>query len=232
MLGVRFPLNTPDTLQAVDIFFNTTPTRQSAGHTEYFKLMVWLVSPTSKEPTDTLYTSDEILYGSEAGKFIRFPINRTVLVSSGFFVGVQQSSADNINIGFDYTNDMHSCNMYKIHNDPWQTSFYEGSIMIRPVMGTSLYGAPSPPETPTPEGIAVFPNPLTSQQQIYIQKPDSFDDTHTVTLKIYDGVGQLCYESPYKPEITLNNLYNGVFIVRLYNHSTGETAITKLVITR
>jgi hypothetical protein len=233
MLAVCFPLNTPDTLQAIDIFFNTTPTRQSEGHTEYFKLMVWLVSPTSKEPTDTLYTSDEILHGNETGKFIRFPIKRTVLVSSEFFVGVQQSSADNINIGFDYSNNMRSRNMYKIYNDPWQTSFYEGSIMIRPVMGTSLYVAPPPPEAPSSKSIAVFPNPLTLQQHIYIQKPDSFADTHTITLRIYDGVGKQCYESPYtNPEVTLDNLYNGIFIVKLYNHTTGETATTKLLITR
>jgi hypothetical protein len=231
MLAVRFPLNIPDTLQAVDIYFNTTPARQSEGYTEYFKLMVWYNN--HEEPGDTIYTSQEILYGSEAGKFIRFPIKRNVLVSSGFFVGIQQSTADNINIGFDYSNDMHSRNMYKIYNDPWKTSFYEGSIMIRPVMGTPVYVAPPPPEATVPKSITVFPNPLTSERQIYIQKPDSFDETHTIMLKIYNGVGTLCYESPYtKPEITLNNLYNGVFIIKLYDHTTGETATTKLMITR
>ena len=235
ILAVCFPLNTRDTLQAVDIFFNTTPARQSEGHIEYFKLMVWLVSSASKKPNDSslLYSSDEIFYGSDAGKFTRFHIKENVLVPSplGFFVGVQQSTADNINIGFDYSNNMRSRNMYKIYNDPWQTSVYEGSIMIRPVMGTSLYAAP-PPEA-TPKNIAVFPNPLTSQQQIYIQKPDSFDDDHTITLKIYDGVGKQCYESLYtKPEVILNNMYNGIFIIKLYNHTTGETATTKLMITR
>ncbi|MCL2510818.1 MAG: hypothetical protein FWF09_02070 [Bacteroidales bacterium] len=237
MLAVRFPLNAPDTLQAVDIFFNTTPIRQSEGHIEYFKLMVW--QDRYGVPGDTLYTSDEKLCIGEsetcndrAGRFIRFPINRNVLVSSGFFVGVQQSTGENINIGFDYSNNMRNNNLYKIYNDPWQTSVYEGSIMIRPVMGTPALAAP-PAEHPTAKSIAVFPNPLTSKQQIYIQKPDSFDDDHTVTLKIYDGVGKQCYESPYtKPEVTLNNLYNGMFIIKLYNHTTGETASTKLLITR
>ncbi|MCL2042120.1 MAG: hypothetical protein FWG84_08830 [Bacteroidales bacterium] len=231
MLAVRFPLNTPrDTLQAVDIFFNTTPTRQSEGHIEYFRLMVW--NDNHGEPGDTLYTSNEVLYSGEAGQFIRFPVNRMVLLPSGFFVGVQQSTADNINIGFDYSNDMGSRNMYKIYNDPWKKSYYQGSIMIRPVMGTPDITV-SPSQTPPSTTIAVFPNPLTSEQQIRIQKPDSFADDHEITLKIYDGVGKQCYEAPYtKPEVTLNNLYNGMFIIKLYNLTTGETATTKLMITK
>jgi len=231
MLAVYFPLNVNDTLKAVDIFFNTTSARQSEGHIEYFKLMVW--DDLWGVPNDTAkYSSDEILHGSEAGQFIRFPINEIVTVLSGFFVGVQQSTATNINIGFDYSNNMRTRNLYKIYNDPWQTSVYEGCVMIRPVMGTPRHVTP-PAETPTPNNIAIFPNPLTSERQIYIQKPDSFDDNHTITLKIYDGIGKQCYESPYtKPEVTLNNLYNGVFIIKLYNHTTGETATTKLLITR
>jgi hypothetical protein len=230
IMAVLFPTNTADTLQAVDIFFNTTPARQTAGQLEYFKLMVWYNN--HGEPDTAIYVSDEILYGNEAGKFIRFPMKSHVLIpSSGFFVGIQQSTADNMNVGFDYSNDMHSRNMFKIYND-WQTSNYPGSIMIRPVMGTSADIAP-PYETPNAKSIVVFPNPLTSEQQIYIQKPESFTDEHEITLKIYDGIGRQCYQSPYtKPEITLNSLYNGIFIITLHNHTTGETATTKLMITR
>ena len=233
MLAVHFPFPSTsmrDTLKAVDIFFNTTPTRQSEGHIEYFKLMVW--DYNNGMPGDTaIYSSDEILYGSEAGQFVRFPIKGVVSVIKEFLVGVQQSTAENINIGFDYSNNMRTRNMYKIYNDPWQTSFYEGCLMIRPVMGTSTHVTP-PVQTPS-NNITVFPNPLTSERQIYIQKPDSFDDDHIITLKIYDGVGKQCYESPYiKPEVMLNNLYNGMFIIKLYNHTTGETATTKLLITR
>jgi hypothetical protein len=230
MMAVRFPLNTFDTLQAVDIFFNTTPTRQTAGHIEYFKLMVW--NDRHGEPGDTLYTNEEVLFSGEAGKFIRFPINRVVLLSSGFFVGLQQSTADNMNLGFDYSNNMSSRNMYKIYNDPWKTSYYQGSIMIRPVMGTPLNLAPLPLKTPSPNNMTVFPNPLTSGQQVYIQKPDSFGDEDEITLKIYDGIGKQCYEAPYtQPEVTLENVYNGVFIIKLYNQTTGKTATTKLMIT-
>ena len=231
MMAVLFPINTPDTLQAVDIFFNTTLTRQSAGHIEYFKLMVW--NSNREEPGDTLYTSNEVFYGNEAGKFVRFPIKRNVLVSgSGFFVGIQQSTADNMNIGFDYSNDMHSRNLYKIYNDPWKTSSYKGCIMIHPVMGTPDI-APTPPEASNSKNIIVFPNPLTSEQKIHIQKPESFDNEHEITLKIYDGIGKQCYEAPYtQPEITLNDIHNGVFFIKLYNHTTGETATTKLMIIR
>jgi len=229
MTAVRFPLNTLDTLQAVEIFFNTTPARQSAGHIEYFKLMVW--DDSHGIPGDTLYTKEEILFSGEAGQFIRFPINRVVLLNSGFFVGIQQSTADNMNIGFDYSNNMRSRNMYKIYNDPWKTSVYEGSIMIRPVMGTPLNVAPPPSTNPNPNTITVFPNPLIKGQQIYIQKPESFDNDHEITLKIYDGIGKQCYEAPYtQPEISLDNVYNGVFIIKLYNHTSGKTATTKLMI--
>jgi len=155
------------------------------------------------------------------------------LVASGFFVGIQQSTADNMNIGFDYSNDMHNRNLYKIFNNPWKISSYEGCIMIRPVMGTPDNIAPTPPESPNPKSIIVFPNPLTSEQKIYVQKPESFDNEHKITLKIYDGIGKQCYEAPYtQPEITLNNVHNGMFIIKLYNNTTGETATTKLMIIR
>jgi len=229
MMAVFFPLNTSDTLQAVNIFFNTTPSRQSAGHIEYFKLMVW--NDSHGTPGDTLYTKEEILFSGEAGQFVRFPIDRVVLLSGGFFVGIQQSTADNMNIGFDYSNNMRSRNMYKIYNDPWKTSVYEGSIMIRPVMGTPLNVTSPPAGNPNPTNIVVFPNPLSSGQTIYVQKPDSFDDDHEITLKVFDGIGKQCYEAPYtQPEITLDNVYNGVFIIHLYNHTINKTATTKLMI--
>jgi hypothetical protein len=105
--------------------------------------------------------------------------------------------------------------------------------MIRPVMGTPLHVTPPPSEGSPSEKITVFPNPLTSGQQIYIQKPESFDNEHQITLKIYDGIGKLCYEAPYTgPEVILNDVYNGVFIIKLDNRTTGKTATTKLVITR
>jgi hypothetical protein len=231
MLAVRFSLNTRDRLKAVDIFFNTTPQRQSPGHIEYFTLMVWDGNQT---PGDTaLYAKEEILYGNEAGKFIRFPVSIADSLVSSFFVGVQQSTADNINIGFDYSNNMSERNMYKIFNNPWQKSDYEGSIMIRPVMGAPQGDTIPPAGNPAPKNIIVYPNPLSSGQQIHVKRPESFDNEHEITLKIYDGIGKQCYQAPYtQEEITLENVYNGVFIIKLYNHTTGETATTKLMISR
>ncbi len=123
--------------------------------------------------------------------------------------------------------------MYKIYNNPWAESYYEGSVMIRPILGSPVEIAP-----PTPmqqkNSMAIYPNPLpTSEQTIFVQTPTSFKKDHQVTIVIYDEIGRKVYEADFtQPHVILNHMYNGLYIVKLLNHTTNETATSKLIIIR
>jgi hypothetical protein len=230
-LAVRFPLNIRDTLQAVDIYFNTTPERQASDHIEYFKLMIWNDNHGTPD-IDTIYSAQETLRGGEAGQFVKYYIRRPLFLSSGFFVGVQQTTSDNINIGFDYSNNMKSRNMYKILNNKWMESYYDGAIMIRPIMGKTIVN-PSVPTEEKKSEITVFPNPALNSATVSIIKPETFDNSHTITLFIYNQTGQKVYEAPCKNEqLPINGFNNGLYIIRLLDCTTGQSATVKLIINR
>ncbi|MDR0363981.1 MAG: hypothetical protein LBH92_03050 [Bacteroidales bacterium] len=228
MLAVQYSLFVADTLKAVDIYFNDTPQRQDSSYSEYFNLYIW--RDNHGEPGDQLFVGEDmILKGAESGKFIRFDLNKTLIVNGGFFIGIMQTSSDNINIGFDYSNNTQSKNLYKLYNNSWKTTSYEGCLMMRPVFGTPEI---LPQESLNKDAkIVVHPNPVSCGKEISIEKPSFFDDRHNVVVDIFSGATtQNVYSAPYSSQITLQNIAPGLYIVRLTNHSTGEIATTKLII--
>lgn len=233
-MATLFTLSVADTLKAIDIYFNDTPKRQDSSYSEYFDLYIWRENhgEPGNEPEDLYYMGEMMLQGAEAGKFVRFELDELIIVNGGFFVGIMQYESDNINIGFDYSNNTQSKNLYKLYNGPWKTTQYEGSMMIRPVFGTPELGQAGKPKKS--QEIVVSPNPAYSGQEIVIETPASFEQNHRITIDIFDGAGKKQLDSaPLTTEkINLRHLAPGFYIIRLMNHSTGESATTKLIITQ
>jgi len=72
----------------------------------------------------------------------------------------------------------------------------------------------------------IFPNPVKDNLKIVFPK-----DIETTTLKLYDILGKLVFDSTIyknKKVINLENLSNGIYIVR-FQHTNGITSTFKLI---
>lgn len=215
--ALRFKLNMPDTLTQVKMYFNPT----IIGNTDYFYLTVW----ESLDPEVVLYEAlvQVDMSQREAG-FQTFDLDEIVLVSNDFYVGFTQISESNLNVGFDLSYAPKE-SLYFNAGNGWDSSIFDGSLMIRPVFSTSTIEAPSPDSED--EEVLIYPNPLKSGSL----KIDINNGTDYL-IKVYSLVGKLIYSTKYNEEINLDFLRNGVYLLRFENQMDGKTRIQKLIISR
>lgn len=229
MLACRFHLNkSPDTLRAVQMFFNHT---LSGNSQQLFYLCVW--NDNIGKPGDTIY-SDLVLplYADSLNQFFTYHLTRPVRVSGTFYVGWIQTTNDNLNLGFDRYNDNHQENFYNVTGQ-WNNSAYSGSLMVRPIVGK-----------PIPVGINeksdqiisldIYPNPC-SGKKIYLKISGDINpkpEMKQFTLSISNLMGQTRLRVPYTPEIDVSFLPSGFYFLRLSDSFGIEKYTTKLIISR
>jgi len=227
-LAYRFQINHKDTIRAVDFFFNHT---LSGGNEHYFNLSVW--SDNNGIPGELLNTAEVVKPVFEDGinTFVRYYLDEAVAVRNSFYVGWIQTTDDNLNVGFD-RNRNNQENIYYMVDDEWFTSQYEGSLMIRPVMGKQLIEY-SVKEGYMPDNISVFPNPLPSNnstltftETVYNDRPER---TQYVQVEIFNMMGRKVYSAPWSKEINTGEFPSGVYIIRVTDTKTTETQSLKFV---
>lgn len=214
--ALYFKLNTADTLTQVQFYFNPTLVQ----NTDYFYLSVW----ESLDPEVVLYEKlvqvDPSI--SETG-FVSYSLDDLVLVSNSFFVGFTQTSDNNLNVGFDLSYAPEE-SLYFNAGNGWQSSIFEGALMIRPVFGHSA-SAENIPDASATNNLSIFPNPLKSGNlNIQIKDGKNYD------IQVYTVLGKLVYTSEYQEQINLDFLKEGLYIIRLENKSDGDVKSQKLII--
>jgi hypothetical protein len=225
----QFTLKHSDTLGAVKMFFNQTFTPPTS---RYFYIVVW----ESLSPEKILYKSSRVrpINEDSLNKYHTYFIDDTVLTLNGtFYVGWQQITDEVLNIGFDRNTDA-SDHMFFNTEGIWENSVYVGSVMLEPVLGTA--GQAKKPEAP--DGIQelqaqVYPNPYDPGNPFYIDLPDKYNQLNpeeTVTLEIFDYMGQKVKELPWSSPVDLGKIKAGYYIIRINSFETGESCTRKLVV--
>jgi hypothetical protein len=214
--ALQFKLNSKDTLSKVQIYFN--PTLTSANE-QYFYLMVW----KNLEPEEVLYKKTlKVAFDAGLYKYITFDLDTSIVLANEFYVGFEQITADNLNIGFDFAHDSHEYLFYNTGSE-WNSSLYEGSLMIRPVFGSIGYVGV---QESKPDLLKIYPNPLMGDY-LYFNWPGKNPDE--LWLDIYHIGGQQVYSRRAESLVMLESLSNGVYIVKLTDPQTGETVTRKLI---
>ena len=134
-LAYQFKLNkTPDTLRAVQIFFNRT---LSNNNEQFFYLCVW--NDIGGKPGDTIFSVLEyVRFSDSLNQFVTYRIDPGLPISGTFFIGTIQTTDDNLNIGFDRYNNS-SGNIFYNSSGTWYTSAYSGSLMMTAACGQTHY---------------------------------------------------------------------------------------------
>lgn len=203
-LACRYPLHVEDTLTALDLYFNRTLKEQNADIR--FFITVW---------DDNGGHPGQVLYRDEARRkplfngfnhFVRYYLESPLVCSGTIYVGLEQTSSDFLNLGFDRNCDASSDIFYRTGAD-WQTSILRGALMLRPCFGQR--GLLSVADAAAPLAARVY------QQASSIVVESQSDRSEPLT--ICNLLGQKLFEGRLAPRSQLRSatLPQGLYIVRL-----------------
>lgn len=226
-LAHEFDIKKSDTLTAFQIYFNPIQNDLSA---QSFRLKVWSnLSPETEIYSQVATAFKNPIY-SNTNQFLNYDLDVPLILSAGiYYFGWEKISADYLNVGWD----VNTNNKTKVHfnsSSIWQTSSFDGSLMLRPVFGTTPDPAVSIDEEILEDDFVVYPNPTANT--LYFKNNTSNNDSYHIQL--IDVYGKVIIEtkSEISNKIDVTNITGGMYIVRLTNNNTDKTALKKLIISK
>lgn len=238
-LAYKFTLSRRDTLRAIQMYFNKTLT---GANERYFHLAVW--GDLNGIPGDLLYIKEnqKPLFGNELFEFQTYYLDEPLPVQGTFYVGWIQQTSNNLNLGFDASNDVSDKIFYNVTGE-WVNSSYKGALMIRPLLGKKI-GEQPPEKATSANNFLIVPNPSKDGKfEIQLQYltpgnnkpqlviPDN-EREKQIIIEIFTLSGQKVFTSTYKPEFALEHLKNGIYLVSIIDHYQRSHMVQKLVIAK
>jgi hypothetical protein len=229
MMAVQFETEEADTLRGVQIYFNKV---LNSNNDRPFDIWVW--RDNNGEPGNKIYDKINVrpyFYG--INQFHTYIFNDTILKLGRevFYVGIVQSTDDNLNVGFDKNTDSRGKIFFNTL-EGWNNTEFNGSVMIRPLFGREL--APYDPPAKTQQAdFMVFPNPPNTDGLIKFELPFGNIDAgyrKFLSLRIYDLYGRLIHRCAYTDELNVSFLKQGLYIINLLDGADSRSYSTKLFI--
>jgi hypothetical protein len=224
MLAYRFNLNKPDTLRAIQIYFNHV--FNNANH-QYFYLCVW--NDDVGTPGDTIYSDlTEPKYSEQLNKYYTYHVP-SIPVNGTIYIGWIQTTADNLSLGFDTYND-HSSMIFYNTTGKWYPSAYSGSLMIRPIVGKPIPLGVE--ETPAASAsLEIWPNPCSNRILHLRLNNNANSSAEGYNIIVTDLLGQTVLSTKYSDQLDLASLGQGIYLLHLTGPGGNLTAVKKIIIT-
>jgi len=227
-MAYRFKLNTPDTLTRVRIFFNRT--LNNANQT-FFNLQIW--NDIGGKPGQIIHEQMflRVEYGEGLNGFYIYNLDEPVYIDNTrfpgltFYVGLEQTTTAILNIGFDRNNNTKQ-NIFYFLGDDWYNTMSDGSLMLRPVFGTTGVSGVMP-------GLAgnipmrIYPNPV-SNGILNLQIEDQWlTQSH---YQIINLTGSVLLEGRTASQIDVSRLPSGMYHLRII--TSGKTGISRFIVNK
>ena len=227
-VGSRFTLNIADSLKGIAMFFNRVQNNQND---QFFTLKVW--DNNNGRPGNVIWEKENLKpkFSDELYRMHIYEIDPPVPVIGTFFIGWEQTTPDNLNVGFDTYNDA-SANLFYNVSGEWEPSAYQGSLLMRPV----LYQYYDPfivnDNIMMNEAWRVYPNPLVNGI-MYID--NSVWDINSreyegLTITIHDMLGRMVHRQAFSSETMLGHLQKGMYLVHIHSNDGSIHAVRKILI--
>lgn len=200
-LACRFQLNREDTMTAVDLYFNRTYKEENASLR--FLIKVW--DDNNGRPGNVIYQDEERRKPLFEGfnQYVRYVMEQPIVCSGTVYVGLEQTSADFINLGFDRNNDASSNIVYQT-GVGWQTSILRGALMLRPCFGQQAVTSIEESSSEAPGRVYVRDGRITVE---LLGRAD---------VQVYDISGRLRFScSKAGDGVVTPTLAPGVYVVKI-----------------
>jgi len=234
-LAYEFKLNSDDSLRAVQMYINQSRT---GGNLQYFTLTVWKANQIG-QPGEIVFEKKSVkaYFTDSLNKYQTISLDTVLFVDDVhfpgriFYIGWQQTTDDNLNVGFDRHNDA-SQHTYYNTSGTWQQSTFRGALMIRPIVGLANPVGISQPEA-VQNLFEVFPNPAAEFVSFNIPAScQTVGRNGRLRIIMRDMAGRTIVNQPYSQEFDISRLSPGIYLVCLVNDQTKEQYFRKLMVSR
>lgn len=211
-LAVKYDAYEADSV--VGMYIHFVPSVNDVSN-KLFLLTVW--DDQDGEPGEVLYEDNVFFprqpeYGVNRNQFITYYFQDTMKVAVGttFYVGWRQFDADRLNVGLDRNLDNSTKTYYSLNNGvTWIQSSIPGSVMIRPIVSTTMDNELGLEEINEQVASAViFPNPTANQITVRMEN-GTFEG-----IEVYNLQGKLVLSSDNET-IELFKEPAGMYFVRV-----------------
>jgi hypothetical protein len=226
-LAYRFKLNVKDTLRAVQMYFNHT---LNDANEQYFSLMVW--RDNNGKPGEALYTETNVKveFTNSLTGFYTYMLEEPVPVNGVFYIGWEQYTNENLNIGFDLNNNAQEQIFYNVLGEWYQTT-YAGALLMRPLLGKPFKPSGMTEATVQGPALTLYPNPVRGNLIHFRAGEDGAEIFHSgdYIVQVFDLLGSKLFESGLQPSVTIPVTPPGVYLVRISDRDGRTTSTFKLV---
>ena len=148
--------------------------------------------------------------GNMINGFYNYTIPEGVPVNGVFYVGWKQLSESFLNAGYDI-NTPHAGKQFYWLNGEWNQSQMNGSIMIRPVVGSPLKITLVKDPVTNPKNLMNFwPNPAKDYININPGDLNLYENSYII---VTDLAGHALLKVPYTDRIDISSLHDGMYIL-------------------
>lgn len=211
-VAYKYSMLTPDTLKAIDIYFNPT----LYANAIFFNLCVWEIQENGM-PGELLYympgetvKHESTLYTPTTYKIKQDGILTDdiggIYLEGDYFIGWQQPYDVLLNVGLDLKSTIRKKLFFNLGYE-WEESVQSGALMMRPVFG-KLTGKQSPIETYVTNN-SVYVYPSLANTTIHIQSSEEI-----VWYKIYSIHGQMLLTGT-ENHIQIEHLSQGFYNIQI-----------------
>ncbi|MGB0883047.1 MAG: T9SS type A sorting domain-containing protein [Vicingaceae bacterium] len=224
-LANEFTIQKTDTLTAFQIYFNPIQNDLSG---QSFRLKVW----SSLSPETEVYSQASTAFTSPiysgTNQFLIYNLDQAIVLPAGtYYFGWEKISAQHLNVGWDVNTNTKT----KVHfnsSGAWQNASFDGSLMLRPVFGTTADPVVSIEETKSINELVVYPNPATNN--IYFNN-DNYIPYNVQLIDIYGKI-IINLSAVTTNQIDVTTIANGMYIIRFTNNNTKESTLKKVIISK
>lgn len=222
-MAYQFTLNQPDTLRSVQMFFNKV---KNDANIKPFTLTIW--DDNTGEPGNIIYEQSGEFPVIKPGynRFHTYVLDEPQGISGTFYVGWQQTTSDNLNLGFDVNRNARSHIFYNTFGS-WNNTIYEGALMIRPILGDSVYAHVGMTENTKKQQIVIYPNPVSSGKAIHLQTDFAEKE---INCRLFSIRGRFIQQFLNTKVIQLPELESGIYLLEVSHKKTGYRNVEKIII--
>jgi hypothetical protein len=209
------------------MFFNRT---LNNSNEKLFNLMVW--RDNNGKPGEVIYSLPDqmVAFSDDMLGFHTYMLEEPVPVNGTFYIGWEQQTGDNLNLGFDRFNNAQQ-NIFYNTTGEWFQSTFQGALMMRPLLGKAFemsgVGEPEAPEAL----IVPYPNPLHGRWINFRCSGKYADEskTHDLIVSIYSIHGFKLSEDPFRQSLDAGHLAPGLYIIRITDRTGQIISVSKLI---
>lgn len=226
-MAIKFNAAVSDTLKYIRIYFN--PAMVNAAELNQFTLVVWAEDSNGK-PGNELHrnsTPSAPQYNGTINGFVDYPIDAPVIVSSNFFIGLEQIGAYELNVGLDRNTNAMDMQYYQTTGN-WYLTQFKGSWMMRPVFGACQDFLSGNAEMLSVVKAEFYPNPTANLITLKSKPNEVFD------VKIFDARGILVWSGnvSHGNDINMQHLSAGMYYIKMSNLASAEQSTQKIILSR